>query len=403
MKKVFIVLCIAVMTFCALTAYASKPSFIKDQEWEVLKLTNTERSDNGLIPLTTFKSLQNAAVTRSDETVKHFDHTRPDGSSFYTVLGENNISYLNTAENIAAGQTTPGAVVDGWMNSSGHRANILSKNAKHLAVGFTKTQSDYRYYWAQLFVGGCSTTSIAIEGETLRVSCNMHEDSYIPLENVKIEVLPDGRIQAAYDGKTAVSDNSSAQAPAPVPGNGFADVAQNAWYKQYVDYTVANGMFEGTSATTFSPDSNITRAQFVQVLANLEGVDTSNREVTTKFTDVPRGKWFTAAVKWASENGVVNGVGDGKFDPNANVTREQMCVMLVNFAKFKGLSLNNVEAKASFADDAKISSWAKTAVYTCQQADIVNGKGANTFDPQGTGTRAEASVMFTKFHKDYIA
>ncbi len=182
----------------------------------------------------------------------------------------------------------------------------------------------------------------------------------------------------------------------------FTDVDENKWFKEYVDYAVTYGIFSGTSESTFSPNDNITRAQFVQVLANLEGVDTSNRNVATKFTDVPSGKWFTAAVKWASENGVVNGVGDGKFDPNANVTREQMCVMLVNYAKFKSITLKTVEAKENFADDASISKWAKTAVYTCQQADIVNGKGANTFDPKGTGTRAEASVIFTKFHKEYL-
>ena len=118
---------------------------------------------------------------------------------------------------------------------------------------------------------------------------------------------------------------------------------------------------------------------------------------------MPAKKWYTAAVKWASDNDIVNGLGDGKFGPDANVTREQMCVMLVNFAKFSGVTLNKVEAKENFADDAKISSWAKSAVYACQMADIVNGKGAGKFDPKGTGTRAEASVMFTKFHKDYLA
>ncbi len=183
----------------------------------------------------------------------------------------------------------------------------------------------------------------------------------------------------------------------------FTDIKAKGWYKEYVDYAVAYGIFSGTSKDKFSPDSNITRAQFVQVLANLEGVDTSNRNVKTSFSDVPANKWFTAAVKWASDNKIVNGVGDGKFDPNANVTREQMCLMLVNFAQFNSITLKTVEAKANFADDAKISKWAKSAVYTCQQADIVNGKGANSFDPQGTGTRAEASVMFTKFHKDYMA
>ncbi len=182
----------------------------------------------------------------------------------------------------------------------------------------------------------------------------------------------------------------------------FNDVKAKAWYKQYVDYAVEQGIFTGTGKDTFSPNSNITRAQFVQVLANLVGVDTSNRNVTTSFKDVPAKKWYTAAVKWASDNKIVNGVGEGKFDPGANVTREQMCVMLVNFAAFKKITLKSVEGRENFSDDGKISKWAKAAVYTCQQADIVNGKGAGKFDPKGTGTRAEASVMFTKFHKDYM-
>jgi len=182
----------------------------------------------------------------------------------------------------------------------------------------------------------------------------------------------------------------------------FKDVKAKIWYKKYVDYAYAYGIFTGTSADTFSPNANITRAQFVQVLANLEGVDTSNRNVKTMFTDVPAKKWYTAAVKWASENKVVSGMGDGTFAPDANVTREQMCLMLTNFAGFKKITLKQVEAKALFADDAKIAKWAKTAVYVCQQADIVNGKGENKFDPKGTGTRAEAAVIFTKFHQDYI-
>ena len=182
----------------------------------------------------------------------------------------------------------------------------------------------------------------------------------------------------------------------------YKDIPTKIWYKQYVDYAVAYGIFTGTSQDTFSPNSNITRAQFVQVLANLEGVDTSNRNVKTQFTDVPAKKWYTAAVKWASENKVVNGMGDGTFAPDANVTREQMCLMLTNFAGFKKITLKQVEAKTPFTDDAKIAKWAKTAVYVCQQADIVNGKGANNFDPKGTGTRAEATVIFSKFHQDYL-
>ncbi len=182
----------------------------------------------------------------------------------------------------------------------------------------------------------------------------------------------------------------------------FSDVFKNSWFREYVDYSYTHGIFTGTTDTSFSPNDNITRAQFVQVLANISGVDTTDRNVTTSFKDVPDKKWYSAAVKWASENYVVNGMGNGEFAPNANVTREQMCLMLVNFAQFKGITLKKVENKESFVDDGNISKWAKSAVYTCQQADIVNGKGAARFDPRGTGTRAEASVMFAKFHKNYI-
>ena len=91
------------------------------------------------------------------------------------------------------------------------------------------------------------------------------------------------------------------------------------------------GIFTGTSKTTFSPDSNITRAQFVQVLANLSGIDTSNRNVKTSFSDVPSGKWYTAAVKWASDNKIVNGMGAGMFDPKGTGTRAEASVIFTKF------------------------------------------------------------------------
>jgi len=183
----------------------------------------------------------------------------------------------------------------------------------------------------------------------------------------------------------------------------FRDVKADSWYKQYVDYAYSHKFFVGKGYRQFAPNDKITRAEFVQVLASIEGIDTSDRYVKTKFIDAHYDRWYCPAVKWASDNGIVSGVGNGLFKPYDPITREQMCVMLLNYAKFRGITLEKVEDKAAFADDSKISKWAKAAVYTCQTADIVNGKGKNTFDPQGTGTRAEASVIFTKFHKDYLA
>ena len=118
----------------------------------------------------------------------------------------------------------------------------------------------------------------------------------------------------------------------------FNDIKADAWYKQYVDYAVTHGIFNGTTDTTFAPSMTMTRAQFVQVLANISGVDTTDKNVETVFSDVPSGRWFTPAVKWAFNSGVVTGSGSGKFSPNDNVTREDMCLMLVRYAKYKKLA-----------------------------------------------------------------
>lgn len=232
---------------------------------------------------------------------------------------------------------------------------------------------------------------------TLQVAEELNSASWV----YEVTDLPDHQYDDDYDdscnvcgeNRTALVDTSKI----------FTDVDKSLWFKEYVDYSYAFGIFTGTTKTTFDPNDKITRAQFVQVLANLSGIDTSYKKVDTKFYDVPSGKWFTLAIKWASENGIVKGVGNGNFEPDTSVTREQMCLMLTNYAKFRGITFRKETDKVPFADDGSISSWAKKAVYICQQAKIVNGKGKGIFDPQGTGTRAEASKIFAEFHKSYIA
>lgn len=120
---------------------------------EVVELVNKERAAYGLAPLTVAADLSKAAQKRSEEIVASFDHTRPDGSSCFTVLDEYDIEWGYCGENIAAGQRSPEAVVESWMNSSGHRANILNENFKNIGVGCTFTSSGYKVYWTQVFTG----------------------------------------------------------------------------------------------------------------------------------------------------------------------------------------------------------------------------------------------------------
>ena len=118
---------------------------------EVVRLVNAERAKNGLSALTVDAKAQAAAQVRAQELAKSFSHTRPDGSRFSTALTQAGASYRSAGENIAYGQQSPAAVMEAWMNSSGHRANILGSQFSAIGVGAVEING--RYYWTQLFIG----------------------------------------------------------------------------------------------------------------------------------------------------------------------------------------------------------------------------------------------------------
>lgn len=182
----------------------------------------------------------------------------------------------------------------------------------------------------------------------------------------------------------------------------FSDVQEGEWYKIYIDYAVTYGLLSGTGNGKMQPSRTISRAEFVQVLANLAGVDTTNKNVSTKFTDVKSREWYTPAIKWASENGIVNGVSGTGFAPNDKINRGQMCTMLVRYAEKYSITLENINDRKTFADDAKISSWAKDAVYKCQMGGLVSGVSATEFAPASSADRASVATIMSRFHEKYL-
>lgn len=173
----------------------------------------------------------------------------------------------------------------------------------------------------------------------------------------------------------------------------FTDVETDDWFYEDVAYVYENGLFAGTSDTTFSPLSAMTRGMMVTVLWRHAGSPTGD---SAAFDDVPDGAWYASAVSWAAANGIVAGVGNNCFAPNAEITREQMAVMLYNYAIYIGAELPH-NRSGEFADEAKIASWASTAVNAMYAAEIISGKGENNFDPQGKATRAEVAAVLHRF------
>jgi len=175
----------------------------------------------------------------------------------------------------------------------------------------------------------------------------------------------------------------------------FQDI-DNHWAKEDIEYVVRQGLFSGTSETTFSPDMAMTRGMFVTVIGRLAKADISGYK-ESGFADVKRDAYYMGYIEWARSNHIVSGVGNGRFAPDQPITREEMAVMMRNYAKAMGFTLPKVREENIFADSAQISAYAKEAVAELQMAGIVSGKNGNLFDPQGTATRAEVSAVFRRF------
>ncbi len=145
-----------VLMLCLMTACSGdgigKTVDVSYEQSEVLRLVNIERAKAGLQPLEMADpDLVAAAQERAEELPTKFSHTRPNGSSCFTALTEHGVKSSKRAENIAAGQKTPEAVVNSWMNSSGHRANILNPRYRKIGIGYCQTDSGYGHYWVQMF------------------------------------------------------------------------------------------------------------------------------------------------------------------------------------------------------------------------------------------------------------
>ena len=173
---------------------------------------------------------------------------------------------------------------------------------------------------------------------------------------------------------------------------GFADVPADAWYAPAVQTCAEQGLFQGTSPTTFSPELSMTRGMFVTVLGRMENIDPTQADASG-FMDVPEDAYYAGYVGWAARSGIVAGVSDSVFEPERGISRQEICTIVHRYLVWKDVSLQTVPS-AQFADDAQIAEWAKESVYVCRSAGIVSGVGDNHFAPNVAARRCEAAQIF---------
>ena len=242
---------------------------------------------------------------------------------------------------------------------------------------------------------------MAAKGTTVTITATPSA-GYV-VDSVKV-VDKDGKTVdvTAKDGKysfvmpaSAVTVTATFKAETPAPsGLPFVDVKSGDWFYDAVKYAYENGLMNGTSETIFAPNGTMNRAMIVTVLYRLE--KTPAVTTASQFADVPAGQWYSDAVAWAAANNIVNGYNETTFGPMNAVTREQMAAILYRYEQYKGMDTVTLEENlARFPDKDKVSAYAVPAMQWAVGQKVVNGNADGTLNPTGTATRAQVAQIFT--------
>ena len=185
------------------------------------------------------------------------------------------------------------------------------------------------------------------------------------------------------------------QVEEPAPTEPFIDVNEGDWFYDAVAYAYENGLMDGVGGNRFAPNSATTRAQLVTILYRMEGQPAVSGDLP--FTDVEAGTWYTNAVGWAAQNGIVNGVGDDTFAPGNDLTREQLVTILYRYAETKGYDVSASADLAGYPDGEEIQAYAREAMAWAVAENIIQGMEDDTLKPAGNASRAQIATILMRF------
>ena len=418
------------VSLCSLPARAAVPAgpdqIWSQQEWELLTLTNKERLAAGLTPYSTFPALQQAAETRTAELTSLYSHTRPDGTECFTVLTQNKLGYRSAGENIAAGQSTSAQVTSAWLNSDGHRENIMDEKFSHMGTGYTDQActivneggtAKIPNGWVQLFLtDNCSITAISLSRESavcptgstpetldlyVQATCSAHGTCYLPLlEGMYTGFDPNANgmqtVTVSYAGKTAALTLR-------VGGQKLDTTGADGWAVNWLEQADALGLLSERNRTGFT--ANVTRLQFADLAVSLAealtGKPITPAEETT-FTDTTE-----EIIRKAKAAGIASGyqVESGfEFRPDNSISRQEICVMLAHVADYVDASAlpdRTETVKGSFTDTDKVAGWAMKQVALMANNGVMGGKATangSALEPESRTTLQEAVTLSVKLN-----
>jgi hypothetical protein len=207
----------------------------------------------------------------------------------------------------------------------------------------------------------------------------------------------EGYAWVVKDGKYGILHNTAYGKPADTtPQLPFSDVAADAWYFDAVKYVYGHGLMNGTSDDKFSPDSTLTRGMIVTILYRYYG-EPDTATLQNPFSDVPAEQWYSQAVLWAADSGIVTGYGNGRFGPNDAVTREQLAAIIHRLEQSTKQIPPDILMDRQYPDFNDISAYAKSAVTALTMQGIFRDIPGDNFKPQANALRAEVAAMLRRF------
>ncbi len=280
-----------------------------------------------------------------------------------------------------------------WCNSNGYDWKSLTGQLHYLKQELSANNSAYLYNGLTILnkLKACANSAQGAY-DAGYIWCYYYE---VPANRASKAVTRGNKAKNVYwpkYGDTAPTQTDGLK----TVSNIFSDVPSGAWYCSAVQYVYDNGLMVGTTASTFAPNATMTRAQAAQVIYNLANSNSAYqlKETTVKsFSDVPAsGQWYSAAITWAANAGVVNGYANGRFGPNDTVTREQFAVIAYGYLRQLGCDVSASASLAAFSDGGAVSDWAAPAMQWAVAAKVMQGDGS-ALKPQGVLTRAEAATI----------
>ncbi len=324
--------------------------------------TNLTRGDSVTYSITPFSGYHISDVTVDGQSVGAVDsYTFDNVTDNHTIA----VTFARDSGGNSGGGSDDSDPTYAIRASAGNGGSISPKGTVRVEKGDSKTYTitaDKGYAIADVTVNGKSVGAV---------------DSYT-FKNV----TSDQTIRATF------ALEGAAEQP------GFSDVSKNDWFYDAVQDAVDMGLMAGVSADRFDPKGTVTRAMVAQILYAREGKPTVSGAAA--ISDVPANAWFHNAMQWAKGQGVIAGYPDGRMDPNAPVTREQLAVILHSYAQKKDMDLSKTADLAGYADAADVSVWAKDAMSWAVGSGLISGRSASTLAPAGSATRAECAVIFTQ-------